>query len=111
MLRLDEVLEPMEAKVGQLRVRLDVWKRCGSGILRDEDLAAVAGPGDARHAVEVHPDVGVAMPLRLPGMDPHPDAHLGAGLPAVVGQRALSIECRSQSRGGPGKDEEMRVTL
>jgi len=51
--------------------------------LRHEDLAAVRGRADARRQVEAEAEVALLLHSRLAGVEPHPNAQLGAVRPLV----------------------------
>ena len=73
--------------------------------LRDENLAAVTGGGDARSAMHIEPDVSLLGDQRLPGVQS--DAHSDRS----AGERLACRRRRRQRIGGPRKRDEERVAL
>jgi hypothetical protein len=79
--------------------------------LRAQDLSPVCNRGDACRAVHVEPDVALAGDRRLPGVQPHPHAEVGAVRPGAGEERALAGDCgRRRVRRAREGDEE-RIAL
>jgi hypothetical protein len=79
--------------------------------LREQDLAAVPGRGDARRADHVEAEVTLLADVWLAGVHAHTHEQLPSARPLVVAQRALRVD-----RGGHGvartrEGEEERVAL
>src|SRR5262249_56608249 len=72
--RRSEVLEPVQTQVEQAICAREI-----AGCLRDEDLAAVTGGGDARSAMHVQPDVSLVGYERLARVqsDAYPNRSFG----------------------------------
>src|SRR5207247_250258 len=105
-----EVLEPMESQVQEIH-SVAVVTGQGPGLTRGEDLPAVAGRGDAGHAIEVNADVVVSVPLWLPRVQPHPHPDLSFGGPTLCGEGMLGADGSAQSSLGVGEREEVGVAL
>ena len=99
-LRRREVLESVLAEVANGLAADEVARR-----LRQEDLPAVPGGGDARRAVDVDPDVALLGYDRLARVEPH--AH--ADRPAA--ERCLPIGGGRDRVGGARERDEERVAL
>ncbi len=82
-----------------------------AGRLRDEDLAAVAGRGDARSAHDVEAEVALLPDVRLARMDPHAHEHLLTAGPVVLVESSLGVDRRGDCVARPGEREEERVAL
>ena len=92
LLRAPEVLEAVQAEVGQ---RNAVDERARS--LRDDDLAAVRGAHHPRRAVDVDADVALVGDDRLTRVDPDPHLH------RTVAERLLRF---SRGRDGVSRADE-----
>ncbi len=110
MLRLDEILEPVESKVDDLGLAQGRGRRV-MRFRRDEHLAAVAGGGDACDSIQVHAHVVVAVPLGPAGVQPHADAHLSVRRPGRGPECALRSDRPADRVIGSAESEEMRVAL
>jgi len=104
--RFRNVLQPVPAELLNVGIGEVAGDKLGCG-RRQHKLAPVSGPGDARSTVDVHSDVAVLMPGRLPGMQPHPNVHPDAVGPVVGVETSLGREGGLGSvRGGGEHDEE-----
>ena len=73
--------------------------------LREQDLAAVAGGGDARREVDVRAYVPFVVDIRRAGVQAHAHAHL------TRRERPLALRGTSERTVCGGKREEERVPL
>ena len=69
------------------------------------DLPSVGGGGDSRSPVDVDPDVAFVRQLRLPGVDPDPDANRAAREPVA------RVRGGCNRVGCSGERNEERVAL
>ncbi len=106
-----EVLEPVLAElrergpVGKLVLRED---RRGLG---QQDLAAVTHGTDPGGAMDLDPDIAVALDARFAGMDRHPDPDRCAVGPVVGVECLLRLERAGDGIGRAGEGHEERVAL
>jgi hypothetical protein len=110
-LRLVHVLELVLAEVPQRDIRRRVVAEELARRRGDEHLAAVAGGGDARGAVDAHPDVALAADGRLAGVNAHPHTQLAAAGPFMCGQRLLRVDSGADGVLRAAKRREERVAL
>ena len=106
-----QVLEPVGAQRDGARPVRPVPLQEGLGRPGQQDLPAVAGGGDPRDPVHVHPDVAVAGRRPLAGVDADPDPHLPPAGPGVGGQAALHRDRRLHRVDGRAEDAEEGVAL
>jgi hypothetical protein len=110
-LRLREPLQPVLAEIAQARRARQVSLDQIPGGLREEDLAAVRRPGDARRSVDIQPEVIVAAQDPLAGVHSHPDSNLDPVWPGRRGKLALGPDRRADSAARRGEHGEEGVPL
>ena len=106
-----EVLQPVLAEVDKPLPRWKVVFDDVAGRAREEDLASVAGRGDAGAAVHRKAHVAAVIERRLAGMYSDPNTHLPPVWPRVLNERALCSDRRGNGVAGARKDDEERVAL
>ena len=111
LLRAREVLEPILAELAQAHAIGQRGLRQHPRGGRDQHLAAMAGAGDARHAMHVDADVGLAAERSLAAVDAHPDADRDAAVPRLGRQAALGGDRGRHGAGRGLEDGEDGVAL
>ena len=96
---------------GDWRIFGEIVPDQGSRGLGEEDLAAVARGADARGPHDVEPDVSLVADRRFAGVQAHANPYVGASRPLVLGERALSRDCRGHRLARPRERVEERVSL
>ena len=109
--RGQQVAQPEGAQVAQADPVGQARRDQRAGRVRDEDLAAVGHRGDPRCLVDVEADEAIADPLRLAGMEAHPDPHRRPSRPGRRRQRPLARDRRGDGGTGLPERHEERVAL
>jgi hypothetical protein len=110
-LRLQEVLQPVQAKVSQPRSGWQAPLDQRPGGVREQDLTAVRRGGDPRGPVHVQPQVVVPAQGPLAGVQPHPDLHGDPVGPGCRRELALGLGRRADGAGWRPEHREERVPL
>ena len=79
--------------------------------LREQHLAPMPGVHHARRQMHIHAHVAFSRRLRLPGVQPHADAHRHPFGPGMRGKSALGGHSSRDGIGGTRKGEEQGVSL
>ena len=106
-----EVLEPVVAEVAHIHSGGQGATRERLRLRRQQHLAAVRRRGDAGRPMDVEPDVVVAAPAALAGVDPDPDLDDRAVRPIGSCQRLLDGDRGPDRAGRRREDHEERVAL
>ena len=79
--------------------------------LREQHLAPMPGVHHARRQMHIHAHVAFCRQLRLPGVQPHADAHRHPFGPGMRGKSALGGHSSRDGIGDTRKGEEQGVSL
>jgi hypothetical protein len=96
-LRAAEVLEPVDAEIGERRAGREPVPDQGGRRLRDQDLAAVRDAGQPGGAVDVQAHQAGHGSGGLAGVDAHPDPDVLPARPGVGRQGPLDIHRRGRA--------------
>ena len=104
--RLPKVTQPVGTQISPAHTGRKRFADQPAGRRRDHDLATVTGCRDPCRAVDVDPDVALADPGHLAGMDPDPDADGSFLGPRLGGQPELALDGRPDSLRGTREHHE-----
>ncbi len=111
VLGVSDVLQAVRAEVPQGDPLGQGVLHQASGGVRDQDLSAVGGVGDAGRPVHVDADVVASAEDAIAGVEAHSDAQRGAMGPMVGGEPPLSGDRRLDGLHGTPEGREERVSV